>query len=162
MPDHLERKAFQNERSLRGHMKLNSSLYYTQYQLQMLQYFGKSVQPYLVKLNIVLDPAILLLGMSVKETSARVHQEPCTEMFIATLSYMGKNLATVKLKGEWVNCVLVVCLYNKIKISKQMSSTQTRLLINIGNKILSEKINQGRLCTSSYFLFINFKMVKKF
>ena len=116
-------RLFKMERSLRGHMKLNSSLYYTQYQLQMLQYFGKSVQPYLVKLNIVLDPAILLLGMSVKETSARVHQEPCTGMFIATLSYTGKNLATVKLKGEWVNCVLVVCLYNKIKISKQMSST---------------------------------------
>jgi len=63
---------------LRGHMKLNSSLHYTQYQLQMLQYFGKSVQPYLVKLNIALDPAILLPGMSLKETFIKKPVQTCS------------------------------------------------------------------------------------
>lgn len=127
MPDHLERKSFQNGAIIKGTYEIEFLLILYPISAANASVLWEISAADFVKLNIVLDPAILLLGMSLKETSAHVHQEPCTEMFIATLSYTGKNLETIKLKGGWINCVLVVCLYNNIKRSKQMSSTWTQV-----------------------------------
>lgn len=66
--------------------------------------------PQLVKLSIsiVYDPTVLHAAMCLRETPAHIQQETCMKMFIETLLHSGKNLETIKLKGEWIN-ILCYC-----------------------------------------------------
>lgn len=79
-----------------------------------------------MKLNIYIayNPAILLLGMWLRETTALIHQETCSKMFVIALLHSSKNLETMKLKGEMDKYITLLCYAHTIKCSTTVKTNE--------------------------------------
>ena len=80
-----------------------------------IQPLWKTVWQFLIKLSIYLyDPAILLIGIYLREIKTNVYRKICTQLFIAALFTSQKE----KLKcssNRWMNEQITVYLYNGTK-----------------------------------------------
>ena len=79
----------------------------------MVQPLWKAVWRFLRKLKIDLpyDPAIALLGISLRDTGVLMHRGTCTPMFIASLSAIAKLWEEPKCPStdEWIKKLWFIC-----------------------------------------------------
>ena len=94
----------------------------------MVQPLWKTVWRFLKKLKIELlyDPAIPLLGIHQKETKALTQKDICTPVFITTLFIIANTWNQPKCPsvGEWIRKMCVCVYYSEIKRRKSCHNTK--------------------------------------
>ena len=74
-----------------------------------------------LKIDLMYDPAIALLGIYPKDTDAVKQQDTCTPMFIAAVSTIAKLWKELwcPWKDEWIKKMWSIYIYNGILLSHQ-------------------------------------------